>query len=330
PVNSYKRELKRIIGNTKFDVGIDFGGYNKFWTLLFAFGDFKVKSIFLHADMMKEYNKKVNHKYKHRGNLKVIFSLYKFFDRIVSVAESTNIENHLNLSPYIPNALEKMVFVNNVISPNKVLQMKENKEIIEFNNERYLITYQNDKNESIGLNLSGIPLPNKEYINFITIGRLSPEKGQKKLISAFSQLHKHYPKAVLYIVGEGPLKRELKDHTKKLHLEHCVFFVGQLENPFSLLDECDCFVLSSDYEGQGLVLMEAMILKKPIIATDVTGVHSVLEGGYGLLVDNNETALFNGMSDFIQNSMEQKSFDYEKYNSEALDLFYKNVCTKTN
>ncbi|MED0864255.1 glycosyltransferase [Bacillus safensis] len=330
PVNSYKRELKRIIGNTKFDVGIDFGGYNKFWTLLFAFGDFKVKSIFLHADMMKEYNKKVNHKYKHRGNLKVIFSLYKFFDRIVSVAESTNIENHLNLSPYIPNALEKMVFVNNVISPNKVLQMKENKEIIEFNNERYLITYQNDKNESIGLNLSGIPLPNKEYINFITIGRLSPEKGQKKLISAFSQLHKHYPKAVLYIVGEGPLKKELKDHTKKLHLEHCVFFVGQLENPFSLLDECDCFVLSSDYEGQGLVLMEAMILKKPIIATDVTGVHSVLEGGYGLLVDNNETALFNGMSDFIQNSMEQKSFDYEKYNSEALDLFYKNVCTKTN
>lgn len=121
----------------------------------------------------------MNHKYKHRGNLKVIFSLYKFFDRIVSVAESTNIENHLNLSPYVPNALEKMVFVNNVISPNKVLQMKENKNIIEFNNERYLITYQNDKTESIGLNLSGIPLPNKEYINFITIGRLSPEKGQK-------------------------------------------------------------------------------------------------------------------------------------------------------
>lgn len=58
PVKAYQRELKRIIGNAKFDIGIDFGGYNKFWSMLFAFGHFKTRSIYLHNDMMEEYNKK--------------------------------------------------------------------------------------------------------------------------------------------------------------------------------------------------------------------------------------------------------------------------------
>ncbi|MCY9370439.1 glycosyltransferase [Bacillus haynesii] len=326
PVKAYQRELKRIIGNAKFDIGIDFGGYNKFWSMLFAFGHFKTRSIYLHNDMMEEYNKKINGKYKHRKNLKVIFSLYKYYDKVVSVAKSANEENYKNLRQFIPDADGKMVYVDNVIGSKQILKNKDVKNTVQTNGKEYLILReQNEENPNI-LNIFGLTVPKKENYNFINIGRLSPEKGQEKLINSFAQLHKEFPNSKLYIVGDGPLKKQLTLQAETLGLENDIIFAGQLENPFALLDECDCFVLSSDYEGQGLVLMEAMIVGKPIIATDVTGVRSVLEGGLGLLVENTEEALTEAMKKYITEGIEYRTFDYESYNNHALQLFYKNVC----
>ncbi|MCY7752474.1 CDP-glycerol glycerophosphotransferase family protein [Bacillus haynesii] len=326
PVKAYQRELKRIIGNAKFDIGIDFGGYNKFWSMLFAFGQFKTRSIYLHNDMMEEYNKKINGKYKHRKNLKVIFSLYKYYDKVVSVAKSANEENYKNLRQFIPDADRKMVYVDNVIGSKQILKNKDIKNTVQTNGKEYLILReQNEENPNI-LNIFGLTVPKKENYNFINIGRLSPEKGQEKLINSFAQLHKEFPNSKLYIVGDGPLKKQLTLQAETLGLENDIIFAGQLENPFALLDECDCFVLSSDYEGQGLVLMEAMIVGKPIIATDVTGVRSVLEGGLGLLVENTEEALTEAMKKYITEGIEYRTFDYESYNNHALQLFYKNVC----
>ncbi|MGG3459879.1 Teichoic acid glycerol-phosphate transferase [Bacillus licheniformis] len=326
PVKAYQRELKRIIGNAKFDIGIDFGGYNKFWSMLFAFGHFKTRSIYLHNDMMEEYNKKINGKYKHRKNLKVIFSLYKYYDKVVSVAKSANEENYKNLRQFIPDADRKMVYVDNVIGSKHILKNKDVKNTVQTNGKEYLILReQNEENPNI-LNIFGLTIPKKEDYNFINIGRLSPEKGQEKLINSFAQLHKEFPNSKLYIVGDGPLKKQLTLQAETLGLKNDIIFAGQLENPFALLDECDCFVLSSDYEGQGLVLMEAMIVGKPIIATDVTGVRSVLEGGLGLLVENTEEALTEAMKKYITEGIEYRTFDYESYNNHALQLFYKKVC----
>jgi CDP-glycerol glycerophosphotransferase len=160
-------------------------------------------------------------------------------------------------------------------------------------------------------------------IKFINIGRLSPEKGQDKLIRAFAGLCGKYDNLKLYIVGEGVLEKTLKTLVNKLKLEDKVIFTGQLSNAFPLLNLCDCFVLSSNYEGQGLVLLEALVLGKPTISTDVTGAHSVLEGGYGLLVENSAEAVMEGMERFIKGEKTaEKSFDYEKYNVEALNMFY--------
>src|SRR5690606_39974709 len=60
------------------------------------------------------------------------------------------------------------------------------------------------------------------------------------------------------------------------------FLLGQVENPFALMKKCDCFVLSSHYEGQPMVLLEAMTLGMNIIATDIVANRTVLENGkYG-------------------------------------------------
>ncbi|WP_234810837.1 glycosyltransferase, partial [Enterobacter hormaechei] len=110
----------------------------------------------------------------------------------------------------------------------------------------------------------------------ITLGRLSVEKDQQKLINAFCRLQKLYPNIELLILGDGPLKIDLQRQIITLGLETSVHLLGRISNPFSLLKRADCFVLSSNHEGLSMVLFEAMILDKPIISTDITGSRSAL------------------------------------------------------
>jgi CDP-glycerol glycerophosphotransferase len=326
PKKAYQKEIKRIIGNTQFDIAINFGGYNDFWSLLFAFSGIKQKVVYLHNDMAEEYNKKVNGVYKHKRNLRVVFSTYKYYDKIISVALSTHEENYKNLSKFVPNATEKMTYINNLVNVNKVMSLKENQEVANYVNGTYLVLDKIEENSII--RLKGTIHPNPNDINFVSIGRLSPEKGHEKLIKAFHTAYQVDNRIKLYIVGEGPLKSRLEELITQLELVNKVFLVGQVKNPFALLQKSDCFILSSNYEGQGLVLLEAMIIGKPIIATDVTGVRSVLDGGYGQLIENSETAIANSIIDFTrqkENHAFKKQFDFHEYNKEALDRFNKIV-----
>lgn len=321
PKKVYELELKRLIGNTRFDIAINFGGYSNLWSLLFAFSNIKQKVIYLHSDMAKEYYKKNNGRYKHRKNLRVVFSTYKYYDKILSVAPSTHEANYKNLKKFIPNAEKKMTYIHNLVNSNKVLELQESRETARYEGNSYLVL--ETKIDSSLIRFKGAVLPNTDEINFISIGRLSPEKGHEKLIRAFYTALKEEPHMKLYIVGEGPLKNQLQTLIKDLELENKVFLTGQVENPFALLSKCDCFILASNYEGQGLVLLEAMIIGKPIIATDVTGVRSVLEGGYGTLINNDEMALAKSIINFVQQKDKSafKKFDYHQYNSEAMERF---------
>ncbi|MEK5524016.1 glycosyltransferase [Heyndrickxia sp. FSL W8-0423] len=325
PKSMYKRELSRMLGNANFDIVVDFGGYNSFWTLLFACGSDKKKCIYLHNIMMKEYEKVINGDYKHRKNLKIIFSLYRYFDKIISVSESANSENFNDLHQYIDHAKEKMVYVNNVINYKHVLTMKDQKRLINFENQQFLIL--SGGNTELGvLDLKGVAVPQEQNINFINIARLSPEKDQETLIHAFAKVTEVEEKARLYIVGEGPLEQQLKHLVQSLGIGNKVYFTGQIENPFVLLNQCDCFILSSEYEGQGLVLLEALILEKPVIGTNVPGIKSVLADGYGKLIEHNVEALKQAMITFIEEGMEMKEFDYVGYNRDAIQMFIQEIC----
>ena len=158
------------------------------------------------------------------------------------------------------------------------------------------------------------------------MARLSPEKDQEKLIKSFSKLVMDYPKAKLLILGDGPLKHYLSSLISKLGLSSNVFLLGIRFNPFPYLKRADCFVLSSNYEGQPMTLLEAMILEKPVISTDIIGSRSALENRPGYLVDNSEQGLYLGMKDFIEGKLHFEPFDYETYQTQALEMFYTRVC----
>lgn len=98
------------------------------------------------------------------------------------------------------------------------------------------------------------------FYNLCSMGRLCHQKGFDILIDIFAKVREARPDMRLYILGEGPDRQKLEKQIAALHLEDSVTLMGNKPNPFPYLDQMDGFVLTSRYEGQGLVLWEAKTL----------------------------------------------------------------------
>jgi glycosyltransferase involved in cell wall biosynthesis len=119
----------------------------------------------------------------------------------------------------------------------------------------------------------------------VDVGRLIPVKGHDTLIQALKRIVPSFPKVRLFIVGDGVLKEELKDLVRKLRLEDNVVFTGYRKDVPRFMREGDLFVFPTLGEGFGLVLLEAMAFKKPVVATRVMSIPEIVEDGKsGLLV----------------------------------------------
>ena len=159
-----------------------------------------------------------------------------------------------------------------------------------------VVYYGFQKNGSInsaGLN-SITNLINGQSSNFKigTIGRLVPQKDYPTLLSAFSNVLEKLHDAELYVVGEGYLQKELIKLSKSLGVNGKVHWLGKTEYINEFLSKIDLFILPSKYEGFGLVLLEAMVAKKPIIAANNSAIPEVLGKTYeGLFLTGDANAL---------------------------------------
>ena len=146
------------------------------------------------------------------------------------------------------------------------------------------------------------PLPEGKRI--VALGRLVEQKGFDLLIQAFTGLHTQYPDWRLVIIGEGPLKNELKQHVRRLNVEPLVSFLGRVKNPFSIFSHSDLFVLSSRYEGFPNALLEAMACGLPVVSFDCpSGPGEIIQDGInGILVPpEDRRALKEAMEKLIDN-----------------------------
>ena len=109
------------------------------------------------------------------------------------------------------------------------------------------------------------------------VGRLHPDKDQATLLAGFAKALPNLPEGVLLaIAGSGPLENSLKEQTISLGIANRVRFLGQVPNVRRLFSAFDLFVLSSDHEPFGMVLLEAMAAGVPVIATDCGGAPEVI------------------------------------------------------
>lgn len=121
----------------------------------------------------------------------------------------------------------------------------------------------------------------------VCVGRLSPEKGLDYLLRAFRTVVDRLPDASLLIVGDGPLTNQLEYLSRELRLESHIKFAGRLshEEISSVLAIADVVVLPSIIEGLPIVLLEAMAMGKPVVASRVGGIPEVVvDGESGILV----------------------------------------------
>lgn len=116
----------------------------------------------------------------------------------------------------------------------------------------------------------------------IFLGRIAPEKSVDLLIEAMQDIHKQDKSVCLMIVGGGPQLDELKDLTKQLNLEDCVYFTGPKESEFvpSYYHVSDLFVSASITETQGLTFIEAMASGIPALARYDKNLEGVINDGY--------------------------------------------------
>lgn len=143
-----------------------------------------------------------------------------------------------------------------------------------------------------------------------TVGRLVPVKGHVVLLEAFRILSQSYQNVILLLVGDGPLRVQLESEANRMGLDRSVIFSGHQEQSYDFINMMDFFVLPSLYEGIPMVLLEALALRRPVIATRVGGIPEVVShGDSGVLVNpTNAGDLAKAMRSLIEDSSKSVVF----------------------
>ncbi len=319
PADFYRSEYKRIFGDAKFDVIANFAGFNSFYANLYVTNKECKNVIWMHSVIKSEYERQANGKYVFKNHIDCIKKLYPYFDKCVSCSKTTMLENRKFLATN--ETYSKFTYAKNLIDFQRIYRGVEEKKHVELEGKKYI--YINDPSNGELL----IPAPNKEDINFVAMGRLSPEKNYFNLIEAFGRFNQETPNSRLYIIGNGPLANSVKQFISKNALSNKVILTGNTNNPFAIMSDCDCFVLPSFYEGQPVVILEARTLGLPIIVSDFdTVADSVYKNGQ-LVIKTDAESIYEALVKFKNGEVPNEfKFDPDAYNKEAMAEFEEAIC----
>ena len=295
----YEREINKQFWNVKFDHVLQFDGYTKHAILMFSRFDAN-KTIWVHSDMIGEIENKKNATYA------LLNYAYNAYDNVAMVSEDIK-EATFTISKNGSN----LKVVHNCFDNEGVRHKGD-----------MPITLDKDT-EVITNNVNGINgvlnLPEKK---FITIGRFSPEKGHIRLLNAFEKYIFENNKAQLIIIGGlGAEYSKTVRYAKSLSCWKNITIIKSISNPMPILKKCDLFILSSFYEGLGLVLYEANALDVPCISTDIVGPRLFMTEHNGYLVENSEDGLLEGMHAFDDGKISKMQIDFNAYNKQCIEEF---------
>ncbi len=273
--------LRKIYKNDitkEYDVAIDFNSYKQETAFYASTVKAKKRYILSHNDIVI----KRKNEWKYRVLFAMFKSKYKYFDRFIGVSRGALYS--------LNEALGKDKKVGYIL-PN-IIDTREIKE---------------KKDEPIDFKVD-----DKVY-NLVTMGRLCHQKGFDILIDLMAKVKRKDMK--LYIIGGGPDEDKLRKRIAKYGLEEKVILLGRVADPYSIMSKMDGFILTSRYEGQGMVILEAKAVGLKIFIPKHLEKYNEGIKGYRNLLKELEKA-----------KRAHKSFDsLAKYNENILKEFDKIV-----
>lgn len=199
-------------------------------------------------------------------DLKFYDDIYSKADTIVCVAKET--ENRFK--KLMPKSAEKTCTIHNFYDINAI--NRKAKEQVE------------------------IPVIEEDELMIVSVGRLSKEKGFDRVPTVAQLLRTDGYKFKWLIVGHGDQYQSLQQEIIKYNLEENVQFIGYRENPYPYIKNCDIYVQPSYTEGYCTSTMEAKILGKIVVATDVSGMREqFVDGETGIIVESSAEGIYGGI-----------------------------------
>lgn len=156
----------------------------------------------------------------------------------------------------------------------------------------------------------------KEDVNIVQVSRLVEQKAIDRLIRVHSKLMKKGFKHKIFIVGDGPLKEKLEKQIEELGIKDSFILLGAKQNPYPYIQNADYFGLFSNFEGYPMVIEEAKILRKYILATNTATREALINySKFSQIVDNNEEGIEQAIKFAISNKGNvkkmQNSYTYD-------------------
>ena len=180
-------------------------------------------------------------------------------------------------------------------------------------------------------------IPQREEIpTFISVGRLHFRKGHKTLLEVHKKLLDDGFAHKIEIIGDGEDYEELLSRSKELNVEESFMLLGTKLNPYPFVKNSDFYIMPSVSEGWPLIIAETLILKKPILATNVGGIPEMIDHDTtGYLVEYSQEGLYEGMKKFLTDKELIKKIEKnlenieEKFDSKKIFSAVEKIILKT-
>lgn len=138
-------------------------------------------------------------------------------------------------------------------------------------------------------------------LRLVAVGTLKESKGYDRMLRIVKKLDGNGYSVHLYILGEGPQRKDLEKYVQDKNLIEAVTFIGYNTNPYKYVAKCDLFVCASFAEGFSTAATEALIVGTPVITTRVSGMQEMLgeNNEWGIVTENNEDSLYAGIKQVL-------------------------------
>lgn len=216
------------------------------------------------------------------------------------------------LSRFVTSKAFKVTCISEAVK-NFITEQREivnGSEVIYYGRDKNAIQNRNSKLRNIYLSKLGIPL---NSIIVTTLARLTPQKDLITLLKAFQIIATSNNETFLLIGGSGELENILKQISFDLGISSKVIWLGQVQDTSEVYNASDIFILTSKYEGFGLVLLEAMEHEIPIIASNNTSIPEVIGFHHeGLTKTGDYVQFARKIEIFLKPVKRRKILDFQK------------------